>query len=707
MQKSIIVCLLTLFIVFPLFADVWTVRTPPRSTSDPNWDTHVDSDHFSVWSAPEASVTEPQAKTALATLESLLDFYVVQKKFCPMLLTRDPQYKINCCIIPSASGYAFGALDSKGFPAFWLSPEAVGAKWVLGHEFAHSLQGVTGGFIDNQNNFCGWFWECHASWMPHQMWPDNVDCSELYTRMAQLYLGSTRCRYCNWLFLEYLKDHKGFDFVSNLWTHSTNDPIETIMKTGNYDVGSLGDLFADFAAKNVVWDYVNGAVYRSKYGQESAENKYRRYTYLQALDTAAQRYVVPFDFAPQRYGYNIVRLFPDQGAATITVKFRGCVQSKNFNANYKKTNQWEPATIPEPGSDWRYCLVAVTGTAARYGEIKRFSQGAPDVTIDVQGATEAYLVVMAAPTVFAKIQWDQMYYTVYRYPWMAQIMGARPQGFEPVTATGKTFANGGGFVAGAATVASTAYVGPFARVLGGKVQDNARVEGHAVVKGGTVKGNAVIKDYAMVSGGTVSDSAVIAGNAAVWGGTISGGAVVDECANFDQNGTINGKARMGGVCWIRTSATISGTAQMLGDGEINAGKSSGVHYGLIENSDQGNVGNSRTAPVVEVTQPGPFSWYETATAAHDFEKAQLAAGDVRFSQNAAGMAQVDIGMPGKLPAMLTLVDGKGRVWLRTPITAEGNHTFPLPHCTNVLMWRLKAGALDKTGRIAPGFNARK
>jgi hypothetical protein len=39
-----------------------------------------------------------------------------------------------------------------------VAPEAVGAKSVLGHEFAHSLQGVTGGFVDNVNNFCGWFW---------------------------------------------------------------------------------------------------------------------------------------------------------------------------------------------------------------------------------------------------------------------------------------------------------------------------------------------------------------------------------------------------------------------------------------------------------------------------------------------------------------------------------------------------------------------
>jgi hypothetical protein len=39
---------------------------------------------------------------------------------------------------------------------------------------------------------------------------------------------------------------------------------------------------------------------------------------------------------------------------------------------------------PAPGSDWRYSLVAVTSSSsARYSEIKRFSDGAPDLTFDI------------------------------------------------------------------------------------------------------------------------------------------------------------------------------------------------------------------------------------------------------------------------------------------------------------------------------------
>jgi hypothetical protein len=54
---------------------------------------------------------------------------------------------------------------------------------------------------------------------------------------------------------------------------------------------------------------------------------------------------------------------------------------------------------------------------------------------------------------------------------------SQTQGFEPVNVAGRAHSNGGGFVANSANVASTAYVGPFARVLGGTVQGNARIEG--------------------------------------------------------------------------------------------------------------------------------------------------------------------------------------------------------------------------------------
>jgi hypothetical protein len=518
--------------------------------------------------------------------------------------------------------------------------------------------------------------------------------------MSNLYYGSHRCRYCNWQFLEYLKEIKGIEFINNLWTSSSGDVLETMMKTGEWDLHTFGDIFADFATKNVTWDYQNGAVYRSVYGTQSSKNKHRWYTYLQEIDTSKNRYSVPFESAPQRYGYNLVRLYPQNGASTVTVRFRGCVQTENANPSYKKANQWEPQTIKLPGSDWRYALVTVTAAGkARYSDIKRFSDNAPDLTFDITGATEVYLVVAATPKVYSQIIWDQMYYTIYRYPWMVEITGAKPQGFEPVTATGKTHTNGGGFVANTATVASTAYVGPFARVHAAKVQENARIEDRAIVKARTISGNAIVKDNAMVAGGTVSGSAVIADNAAVWDGSISGNGRADGCANVSQI-TVRDSGHIGGNCWVVSSVTLSGNAKMLGDGEIVASKSKGVHYGLIDNSDEGNVGNSRTAPVKEVTGQGPFEWYEPDVPNSDYKMKRTVTADapVRFEQNNGTVRIITQSLSHS--AKIEINDVLGHlVW--KGFLYQSNTVIParIMQTDNLYVWKLNEKNYTHSGKI--------
>ncbi|MBN1308613.1 MAG: hypothetical protein JXA18_11885 [Chitinispirillaceae bacterium] len=427
-KKAVVVLLAGIGIFAAAHAQDWQVRTPPRAGGDPNWNAHYDSDHFSVWYSSEYSVSQSDAQTGLTQLEKVFNHHVVEKRFGEKILSRSPQYKVNCCII--ASGL-YGGLDAQGYPGMWIGSGGLRDNWGLAHEFTHGLQGVTGGFQGGRENYPGWFWECHANWMPHQMYPDNTHCAELYIRMANLYYGSHRCRYCNWMFLEYFKEKKEFQFINDLWNNSGADVIETMMKNGDWDVYSFGDVFTDYSSKNVIWDYKNGATYRSSFSRNSGHDQWRRYTYLQELDTANNRYIVPFEFAPQRYGYNHIRLYPENGAASITVRFRGCVQTESNNPDYRSGNQWEPSSIPKPGSDWRYRLVAVTGSStANYSEIKRFSDGAPDLTFDVSGASSVYLVVTATPTVYARIVWDQMYYTIYRYPYMLEIQGSEAAGIR-------------------------------------------------------------------------------------------------------------------------------------------------------------------------------------------------------------------------------------------------------------------------------------
>jgi hypothetical protein len=202
------------------------------------------------------------------------------------------------------------------------------------------------------------------------------------------------------------------------------------------------------------------------------------------------------------------------------------------------------------------------------------------MTFEVTGDdTELFLAVVATPSEIHKVFWDQIHYTIYRYPWMVEIQGAWPEGFQPdaptPTASGSPHPNGGGWVDSGASVADTAYVGPYAMVLGGAVSDNARIEDHAVILRGSVSGDAVVGGLTLVDGGRVRDSAKVV-----------------TVYNTLQN-------------------TVSGTAQMRGDMELLVDISSGVYYGYVDSGTAGDPawGANRTEPAPEVTAAGPFTWY--------------------------------------------------------------------------------------------------
>ena len=90
-------------------------------------------------------------------------------------------------------------------------------RFGLAHELTHSLQGGTGSFRDTP--YGGWLWESHANWMTTQLpeFRGNTHCSVLSVNYPHLYYGSSRVRYCNWQFLEYLKNRFGYAVVNDIW----------------------------------------------------------------------------------------------------------------------------------------------------------------------------------------------------------------------------------------------------------------------------------------------------------------------------------------------------------------------------------------------------------------------------------------------------------------------------------------------------------
>lgn len=568
------------------------------------------SEHFAARWNPGDNVplTASQAQTGLNALEQIWIKYINDIGFEVPYHDSSVKYKVSVNV--SDQGWATGAGTGERDPGMWLHYNAFQDKGVLAHEFTHTLQFATRGMRDS--DYVGWSWESHAEWMRHQYFPGEVNCAEMLVNYPHLYYGSTRNRYCNWQFWEYLKDKYCYKVVNDIWAkakelnesgYRDEDPFTVLARNMNWSQEQLNNEFGEWAMRNATWDYTNGPVYSQSFGSYDNRSGERRsrVTILEELDPGLRRYVVPEYWAPQRWGYNLVKLEPDNPGvnSTITVTFKGVTQNNPAYNSYG-SYAYEPSRVPNPDSGWRWGLIARESSGARrYSAL--MSGPAGEVSFNVKSTdTELWLVVVGAPTAMHRVFWDQMYYTIYRYPWMIQLTGAWPEGYHPDTpnssGSGSWHSNGGGWVASTAQVASTVYVGPHARVL-----DNAKVSG-----------NARIEDWAVVSGNAqVRDNAVIGGYARVIAGQVYENARVSALTLVNNsNARIHGSARVAAIMNTIGAFEISGTAQILGDVELQTSLSKGVFYGLVDSSkaSDANYGANRTSPMPEVTQSGPFFW---------------------------------------------------------------------------------------------------
>lgn len=583
----------------PCVAGNWSIAaTDPDDGTNLALPVQYETAHFAFhWKGDLVSMADAQA--AGEHLEYVWGEFVGRIGFPQPDCRRPEKRKANIYI---AADYGLsGGADLLGQMGMWIGPGGVRDRFGLAHEFAHALQAMTGAY--RASPYSQWLWESHANWMAHQLpeFRSNTHCSVLSVNYPHLYYGSSRVRYCNWQFLEYVKNRFGYAAVNALWSQApkdsgpdaaTADPMEVLMLSRGWTLTQLNDAFGDWAMRNAHWDYVNpdgsdqGKIYRREYGgyEPQLGDRILRTTTLDPINLANRQFAVPAAWAPQRWGYNIVRLHPDAGATQAKVTFRGIVQAAPAVANLPGLAN-EPSVIPPPASGWRWGLVSVGADGnARYSPLQRGADG--QVTIALQsGDTGLYLIVVGAPDSFHHIRAEQPYYSIYRYPWMAQFEGALPEGFqanapEPVPG-GHRHPNGGGWVAEAATVESTAFVGPWARVLSGAVRGNARVEDHAVVYGGQLLDHARAGGLSVIRGNTVLRDRARAST------------VFLGLGEYEQN------------------IVLSGTAWNVGDVEQRgASFSYGVYYGFVDQAaaDDPSRGSALATPVIEVTAEPDYRW---------------------------------------------------------------------------------------------------
>lgn len=448
-----------------------------------------ESEHFAIYS--DENLQANQVQDALDTLEDTVwnFFFGAPIYFTEPLCDQTTKNKASIHV-HSDWGLTGGAWG-QGRMGMWIGSGALADHWGLAHEFTHAVQSVSGGQSCNRENTCGWLYESHANFMAHQLpeYRDEVHCSELLVNAPHLYLGSTRDRYCNWQFMEYLKDKHCYRAVNEIWSgEPTPDPFTGITQSMSWDISQLNDFIGEWAMHNITWDYkdpppTNGAsqgpTYRRSYGAITDRSQaYRRIRTTRVLplgdELTTRRFYSPDYWAPQRFGYNVIPLHPEAGATSVSVTFRGVPQV-------------------EAGAGFRWGLVATDAAieTPRYSSLKAGTDG--EVSLCINPGEQVFLVVVATPDELETVVWDQPYATVRRYPYLFEVNGAWPDGFKDGAAddcpSGLTRASNGG---GCAPAGTTAYVGPYATVLAGaSATGDARIEDHATVVRGTVSGGTV------------------------------------------------------------------------------------------------------------------------------------------------------------------------------------------------------------------------
>jgi len=280
----------------------------------------------------------------------------------------------------------------------------------------------------------------------------------------------------------------------------------------------------------------------------------------------------PFERSPEKFAYMYHELVPTDG--TVTVELQG------FD-------------LLGSTEGWRWSLAAMhTSGAVRYSDV--WSPGTHSFTLN-PGETKVYLIVVATPTDNSlNLGGLDNRYPVDKhpdrlhYPYEVRIVGATPAKRQLQWAKGAgaylPSNQGGGWKDNSAYVASAAWVGPNAMVLGSaRVEGYGRVEDYAVIMG-----NAKVQDYATVSGYAVLRDGAIARNyarvrdrAALADSTIAGeNAVVEDYAHLIGSTIIQGSAIARGVTFP-WEGTFSGTAILSYDYSYVGTLSDGVHFSHV------------------------------------------------------------------------------------------------------------------------------
>ncbi len=529
-----------------------------------------------------ASWTSTMARNTLRNAEECWQVYVAKMGYREPAWatgagTTGTRYKLN--ITTWHSGYWAGGDGSHA--RLNITPDGLRENppsGVIPHELMHCFQ-----FHNTSGNVPGAWWEGHANYGRERynqhyrlLYASNQrsGIDPTYLRCAHQVIAHGRDYYLSWPLFMYLDENPdalpdlGEGTNVKLWQQTASGQYPLTLLENLTPTTSLKDIVGYFARRGATYNYafktdIQAALAAFGAPLDNAATQRWQFTDLVRRADDPSWWRVPYEMAPMQGAYAIHELVPSTtGTAgrVVTVNLHGLPDAAR-------------------GADWRASFIVISDSGAeRYGTL--WGAGENSVTL---AATEnkLHLSVAATPSTFYNPDFDEAvapyrsHPSKTRFPYELQVTGAVPRQRDNInTTTGLVqHANGGGWKASTATVASTVYLAPGARVFNtANISGNVRLEDYALVTGSPViSGNATLSGRAWVRGGTINGFAKIRDWALVEGGTITGNARVLEHANI-KGGTLQDLATAKGAA-ASSTGVLSGNAVIEGDyGDFFSGR---------------------------------------------------------------------------------------------------------------------------------------
>ncbi len=241
---------------------------------------------------------------------------------------------------PSYGAGGYFNPDEDGYPILVINPASLDEpSWtrvVAIHEFYHSVQWGLDTYTYVEGEPGAWYWEATASWIPgivDPQSPTNANFVWGFALAAHLPLDAFDYpdsgqlqeyhQYGAMIFPTYLSEQVAdWQPIRNSWVApfaGTGDPIEALRGELS-DLGhDFDEVFVDFIAHNVFWDYAHGETYELYVdgGQQSFPGEDEVTAWVTSEDAAT----IPPSEQPRRYGSNTLRLELPAGPWELSLVF--------------------------------------------------------------------------------------------------------------------------------------------------------------------------------------------------------------------------------------------------------------------------------------------------------------------------------------------------------------------------------------------------